>query len=47
MRQMSWLYAARVPEPESMNESGEAERYSGIAAEFHLARLQAKGKHPA
>jgi len=38
---MSWLYA-RVPEPESMDESGEAERYAGAAAERHLARLDTR-----
>jgi ubiquinone/menaquinone biosynthesis C-methylase UbiE len=36
---MSWLHLARVPEPEVMDDSGEAQAYSSASAEAYLSKV--------
>jgi ubiquinone/menaquinone biosynthesis C-methylase UbiE len=36
---MNWLHLARVPEPEVMDDSGEAQAYSSASAEAYLSKI--------
>jgi ubiquinone/menaquinone biosynthesis C-methylase UbiE len=36
---MSWLHLARVPEPEVMDDAGEAQAYSSASAEAYLSKI--------
>jgi len=36
---MSWLHLARVPEPEIMDDAGEAQAYSSASAEAYLSKI--------
>lgn len=36
---MSWLHLARVPEPEVMDDAGEAQAYSSASAEIYLSKI--------